>query len=230
MLVRELPAAANVDRLRAAARAREPAAGRRRRRRAAGRARSGCAGAPVRAPARRCCSAPKRARCSTAAASPSPDDVARVALPVLRHRLLLNFQAEADGIDADRSSAALLEAVPRVTRSDRESIDARCGSSRSVVARNRRSRARRAASSSKDCASGLHRSPFHGYSAEFSQHRPYRPGDDLKYLDWKLFARTDRAVHEAVPRDDELVGDDRARHERVDGVSWRRRSRNSATR
>ena len=40
--------------------------------------------------------------------------------------------------------------------------------------------------------SGLHRSPFHGYSAEFSQYRPYRPGDDLKYLDWKLFARTDR--------------------------------------
>jgi uncharacterized protein (DUF58 family) len=39
---------------------------------------------------------------------------------------------------------------------------------------------------------GQHRSPFHGYSAEFSQHRPYRAGDDLKYLDWKLLARTDR--------------------------------------
>jgi uncharacterized protein (DUF58 family) len=40
--------------------------------------------------------------------------------------------------------------------------------------------------------SGLHRSPFHGYSAEFSQYRHYRPGDDLKYVDWKLVARTDR--------------------------------------
>ncbi len=40
--------------------------------------------------------------------------------------------------------------------------------------------------------SGLHGSPFHGYSAEFSQYRHYRPGDDLKYVDWKLFARTDR--------------------------------------
>jgi uncharacterized protein (DUF58 family) len=40
--------------------------------------------------------------------------------------------------------------------------------------------------------SGFHRSPFHGYSAEFSQYRHYRPGDDLKYIDWKLFARTDR--------------------------------------
>lgn len=40
--------------------------------------------------------------------------------------------------------------------------------------------------------SGLHRSPFHGYSAEFSQYRHYRAGDDLKYVDWKLLARTDR--------------------------------------
>ena len=39
---------------------------------------------------------------------------------------------------------------------------------------------------------GLHRSPFHGYTAEFSQYRHYRPGDDLKYVDWKAFARTDR--------------------------------------
>ncbi len=39
---------------------------------------------------------------------------------------------------------------------------------------------------------GLHRSPFHGYSAEFTQYRHYRPGDDLRYVDWKRFARTDR--------------------------------------
>src|SRR6478609_8704577 len=39
---------------------------------------------------------------------------------------------------------------------------------------------------------GGHRSPFHGYSTEFRQHRPYRIGDDLKHLDWKLFARSDR--------------------------------------
>lgn len=39
---------------------------------------------------------------------------------------------------------------------------------------------------------GLHRSPFHGYAAEFSQYRHYRPGDDLKYVDWKAFGRTDR--------------------------------------
>jgi uncharacterized protein (DUF58 family) len=39
---------------------------------------------------------------------------------------------------------------------------------------------------------GLHRSPFHGYSAEFSQYRHYQPGDDLKYVDWKALARTNR--------------------------------------
>lgn len=39
---------------------------------------------------------------------------------------------------------------------------------------------------------GLHRSPFHGFSVEFSEYRPYTTGDDLRSLDWKLFARTDR--------------------------------------
>ena len=40
--------------------------------------------------------------------------------------------------------------------------------------------------------SGLHRSPFHGLSVEFSQHRNYAYGDDLKHLDWKVFGKTDR--------------------------------------
>jgi uncharacterized protein (DUF58 family) len=39
---------------------------------------------------------------------------------------------------------------------------------------------------------GGHRSPFQGFTTEFRQHRPYRAGDDLKYLDWKLYARSDR--------------------------------------
>ncbi len=39
---------------------------------------------------------------------------------------------------------------------------------------------------------GLHESPFHGFSVEFSDYRDYQPGDDLKHLDWRLFARTDR--------------------------------------
>lgn len=40
--------------------------------------------------------------------------------------------------------------------------------------------------------SGLHRSPYHGFSVEFTDYRQYSPGDDLRYLDWKLLARRDR--------------------------------------
>jgi uncharacterized protein (DUF58 family) len=39
---------------------------------------------------------------------------------------------------------------------------------------------------------GLHRSPYHGFSVEFTEYRPYTPGDDPRYLDWKLVGRTDR--------------------------------------
>lgn len=40
--------------------------------------------------------------------------------------------------------------------------------------------------------SGLHRSPYHGFSVEFAQHREYVPGDDIRHIDWKVFARTGR--------------------------------------
>lgn len=39
---------------------------------------------------------------------------------------------------------------------------------------------------------GLHKSPYHGFSAEFSEHRQYMAGDSLRYLDWKVYARSDR--------------------------------------
>src|SRR5688572_17284787 len=40
--------------------------------------------------------------------------------------------------------------------------------------------------------SGLHRSPYHGFSIEFAQHREYVPGDDLRYVDWKVYGRSDK--------------------------------------
>jgi uncharacterized protein (DUF58 family) len=40
--------------------------------------------------------------------------------------------------------------------------------------------------------SGIHRSPYHGFSVEFTEYRQYSPGDDPRYLDWRVFARTDR--------------------------------------
>mgnify|MGYP001190948828 FL=1 len=39
---------------------------------------------------------------------------------------------------------------------------------------------------------GLHRSPFHGSSVEFAEHREYVPGDDIRHIDWKVFGRSDR--------------------------------------
>lgn len=39
---------------------------------------------------------------------------------------------------------------------------------------------------------GLHQSPYHGFSVEFAEHRPYMPGDEVKNIDWKLFGKTDR--------------------------------------
>jgi len=39
---------------------------------------------------------------------------------------------------------------------------------------------------------GIHRSPYHGFSVEFTEYRQYTPGDDPRYLDWRLYARTDR--------------------------------------
>src|SRR6187399_2572123 len=39
---------------------------------------------------------------------------------------------------------------------------------------------------------GLHKSPFHGFSVEFAEHRLYNPGESTRYIDWKVYARTDR--------------------------------------
>ncbi len=40
--------------------------------------------------------------------------------------------------------------------------------------------------------SGMHRSPYRGFSVEFAQHRPYVAGDDIRHLDWKVFGRSDK--------------------------------------
>lgn len=40
--------------------------------------------------------------------------------------------------------------------------------------------------------SGIHRSPYHGFSVEFTEYRQYTPGDELRYLDWRVYARSDR--------------------------------------
>jgi uncharacterized protein (DUF58 family) len=39
---------------------------------------------------------------------------------------------------------------------------------------------------------GLHKSPYHGFSVEFAEHRQYMPGDEIKHVDWKIYGKTDR--------------------------------------
>ena len=39
---------------------------------------------------------------------------------------------------------------------------------------------------------GLHKSPYHGFSVEFLEHREYLPGDSIKHIDWKVYGKTDR--------------------------------------
>ena len=39
---------------------------------------------------------------------------------------------------------------------------------------------------------GMHRSPYHGFSAEFAEYRRHNPGESTKHIDWKLYAKTDR--------------------------------------
>jgi len=53
--------------------------------------------------------------------------------------------------------------------------------------------------------SGLHKSPFHGFSVEFAQHREYAPGDDLRRIDWKVFARSDRHYIKEYEEETNLV-------------------------
>ncbi len=53
--------------------------------------------------------------------------------------------------------------------------------------------------------SGAHRSPFHGFSIEFAEHREYAPGDDLRYLDWKVLGRTDKYYLKQFEEETNLV-------------------------
>jgi uncharacterized protein (DUF58 family) len=52
--------------------------------------------------------------------------------------------------------------------------------------------------------SGLHRSPFRGFSVEFAEHREYVPGDDIRFLDWKVFGRSDRLTIKRYEADTNL--------------------------
>src|SRR5262249_30702171 len=54
--------------------------------------------------------------------------------------------------------------------------------------------------------SGLHSSPFQGFSVEFSEHRKYTPGDDLKYLDWGVYAKTGKYFVKKFKAETNMMG------------------------
>jgi uncharacterized protein (DUF58 family) len=53
--------------------------------------------------------------------------------------------------------------------------------------------------------SGRHKSPYHGFSVEFAQHREYVPGDDIKHVDWKVYGRTERFYLKQYEEETNLV-------------------------
>lgn len=53
--------------------------------------------------------------------------------------------------------------------------------------------------------SGMHKSPYHGFSVEFAQHREYVPGDDIKHVDWKVYGRTERYFLKQYEEETNLV-------------------------
>lgn len=52
---------------------------------------------------------------------------------------------------------------------------------------------------------GLHRSPYHGFSVEFAEYRPYMPGDGIKTIDWKVYAKTDRTYVKVFEEETNLI-------------------------
>ena len=70
---------------------------------------------------------------------------------------------------------------------------------------------------------GLHRSPRKGFSVEFADYRPYQPGDDLRYIDWKIAARSDRWVVRQYEEETNLRATHRARRQPLDGLERRAR-------
>ena len=134
------------------------------------------------------------------------DDIMALAHSTLRHRVLIGYRAEAErcvGGRCDRPSVgyregagwlmAKIQARPNVAtpRRGREVRGTSSFIEPSALMRIN-SLELRAKVVVEGFFNGLHRSPYHGFSVEFSEYRQYTPGDDLRYLDWRVFARSDR--------------------------------------
>ena len=55
---------------------------------------------------------------------------------------------------------------------------------------------------------GLHKSPYHGFSVEFSEHRLYNSGESTRHIDWKVFARTDKLFVKRYEEETNLLSEE----------------------
>ena len=114
------------------------------------------------------------------------EDVRALARHVLVHRVLTNFRAESEGITSATIVDRLLETGEGVSEPARPSLLdpallARLGTLKLRVR-----------SVTEGILSGLHRSPHHGQSVEFAEHKEYAPGDDVRRIDWKAYGKFDK--------------------------------------
>ena len=115
------------------------------------------------------------------------DDIRRVALPVLRHRNSDQFSLRKQkGSPPTTSSRSCWKKRRRMSSEEAQRLldPASLAKVAGLVVR-----ARMIVEGS---ITGLHRSPFHGSSVEFAEHREYVAGDDIRHIDWKVFGRSDR--------------------------------------
>ncbi len=121
------------------------------------------------------------------------EDIRALAHSVLRHRIMLNFTAEAEGITTDEIINRIIKSYPN--RKIKDSMSKSGSISKyldpellaKLSAMEVKSRA-----AVEGMIEGLHKSPVKGFNVEFSEYRQYVPGDSLRDIDWKVYARTDK--------------------------------------
>ena len=118
---------------------------------------------------------------------------------------MTNFNAEAEGIKPDHIVRRLIETVPE---SDLET-SRRWTSHQKYLDPQTLAKLQglelRARPIVEGYVAGMHRSPYHGFSVEFAEHREYVPGDDLRYVDWKVFGKTDKVYLKQYEEETNLV-------------------------
>ena len=164
------------------------------------------AGAPARGPASTWCWGPRPGPCCTGRYYVSSDDIRAVALPVLRHRIMTNFNAEAEGHQARRHHPPADRTHSRRRQRDRTPVEnypkyldpqtlAKLQGLELRARHDRRRLRRRACIAARTTAS-----PSSSPSIASTS-----PGDDLRYVDWKVFGKTDKFYLKQYEEETNLV-------------------------